>query len=172
MWRGLSSEGRRGCRRIISGQVRYKHKLVLTGLECRGDMPATAGTGGDVCVPAVGTFLEATRRFTQADVDIFTAVTGDANSIHAAKPDGTPAEEKGVIVPGHFVASMIPAMIGSHVVGAIYKSQTLDYTAPVWVDDAVTMKISVLKVNFEKKIQGLTPQPIGIMNSFSRNYVA
>lgn len=108
-------------------------------------MPATGGTD-DVRVPPVGTFLEATRRFTQADVDTFTAVTGDANPIHAAKSDGTAAEDSGVIVPGHFVASMIPAMIGSHVAGAIYKSQTLDYTAPVWVDDTVTMKISVIKV--------------------------
>lgn len=65
-----------------------------------------------------------TRRFSQADVDAFVALTGDANPIHS------PAS-KAPIVPGLLAASLFPAIIGSRHPGVLYTRQELKFVAPI-----------------------------------------
>ncbi len=74
-----------------------------------------------------GNAFSLTKCFSAQDVAGFTGLTGDSNPIHsdagAAAAAGLPAP----ILPGMLLASLFPAIIGSHFPGAIYLSQTLNF---------------------------------------------
>ncbi len=50
-------------------------------------------------------------------------------------------------------ATFLSTLLGTKLPGegSIYTSQTLKFVRPVYVDDTVTAKVSVTKVNLEKK---------------------
>lgn len=94
---------------------------------------ATADSSGRPALQPGATFA-LTRHFSNADVSVFAALTGDSNPIHA---DGGAAAQAGMppmpVLPGLLSASLFPAIIGSHFPGAVYLSQTLKFKAPALV---------------------------------------
>jgi len=134
----VRSVGRRVCSRMSPMCAPVAQELCqrrFYTLKRSGDLPEILAGEPWKC-PAVGQVLEAQREFTKENTAQFTELTGDSNVLHTTS-----------IVPGHFVASMIPGLIGSHICGAVYLSQTIKYTAPVRFGDTVTTRITVKSVS-------------------------
>jgi acyl dehydratase len=88
------------------------------------------------------------RAFTQAEVDAFVALTGDANPIHrrqGGSSSSAPQQPPPLmpLVPGLLLASLFPAIIGSRFSGALYARQTLRFRAPAHVGEPVVAEVSL-----------------------------
>ena len=90
-----------------------------------------------------------TKTITQADLDHFIAITGDTNPLHV---DDTFAEQTffgQTIVHGMLSASLFSTLVGMHIpgIGAVYKSQTLEFTGPVHIGDTITARFEIETVD-------------------------
>ncbi|KAF6266472.1 HotDog domain-containing protein [Scenedesmus sp. NREL 46B-D3] len=84
-----------------------------------------------------------TRVFTQQSASEFVALTGDSNPIHTDKAAASAAGHAAPILPGMLMASMFPAIIGSHFPGALYLTQTLKFRKPALVGSSITAEVRV-----------------------------
>jgi 3-hydroxybutyryl-CoA dehydratase len=111
---------------------------------------------------AVGSKYSLNRTFEAADVEAFTALTGDTNPIHSSgsssssggissssssSPSSPPETGPPPIVPGILLASMFPAIIGSHFGGAVYATQSLAFRAPSAVGEPVCAEVVVARAS-------------------------
>ncbi|CAN6234332.1 unnamed protein product [Urochloa humidicola] len=99
-------------------------------------------------VLSVGHALRERRRFTEADVAAYAAVSGDRNPVHlddaAARELG--GFQRGRVVHGMLLASLFPSIIAARFPGAVYASQTLKFAAPVHVGDDVVARVQALHI--------------------------
>ena len=96
--------------------------------------------------------FEKTVTVTEEMIENFARATGDKNPIHL---DETYAKEtmfKTRIAHGMLQAGILSGILGMEFpgIGTIYLSQTLKFTKPVFIGDAVTFRLKVLEVNTEK----------------------
>nr|CAB3486475.1 unnamed protein product [Digitaria exilis] len=108
----------------------------------------TSPTSSPPAVLSVGHALRERRRFTEADVAAYAAVSGDRNPVHL---DDAVARElggfhRGRVVHGMLVASLFPSIIATCFPGAVYASQTLKFAAPVYVGDDVVAEVQALHI--------------------------
>lgn len=90
-----------------------------------------------------GYALERSVTFTDQTVSDFLKLTGDTNPIHAEQSQAASAGFSEPVVPGILLASLFPALIGSHFPGAVYASQTLSFRRPAVVGEEVTARVAV-----------------------------
>jgi 3-hydroxybutyryl-CoA dehydratase len=106
-----------------------------------------------VTIP-IGTTASRTQTFTDEAVRIFAQVSGDDNPIHLddAYAQGTPFGRR--LVHGILTASLISATIANDLPGrgSIYMSQTLKFTAPVFIGDTVTATVEVIDFRERRRI--------------------
>lgn len=100
----------------------------------------------------IGQSATITKKITNDDVKSFADLVGDYNPVHL---DDTYAKNSifgKKIVHGMFGASLISAVIGMKLPGpgAIYLSQSLNFNKPVYIDDTIEAKVTVMDVK-EKK---------------------
>lgn len=99
-----------------------------------------------------GDHAELTRRVESPDIGSFINAVGDFNPVHsdAAYAATTPFKEP--IAPGIFTAGLISAVIGTRLPGpgAIYLSQSLQFTKPVKAGDTITARVVVRDVVRER----------------------
>ena len=95
---------------------------------------------------SVGEIAQATRTWTQADVQAFAALTSDDNPMHVDDSFSAAARFGRPIVHGMLYASMFGAIVGHRCPGAVYLSQTLDFRRPVHAGDTLTAEIEVRRV--------------------------
>ncbi|CAL5033692.1 unnamed protein product [Urochloa decumbens] len=99
-------------------------------------------------VLSVGHELCERRRFTEADVAAYAAVSGDRNPVHlddaAARELG--GFQRGCVVHGMLLASLFPSVIAARFPGAVYASQTLKFAAPVYVGDDIVARVQALHI--------------------------
>ncbi|KAL6909474.1 hypothetical protein ACP4OV_001755 [Aristida adscensionis] len=95
-----------------------------------------------------GAPLTERRRFTEADVAAYAAVSGDRNPVHLDDgfARGVAGFERGRVVHGMLVASLFPSVIAARFPGAVYASQSLKFTAPVFVGDEVIAQVQALHI--------------------------
>jgi hypothetical protein len=96
-----------------------------------------------------GNKFHCVKQFTAEDVEAFLKLTGDANAIHTDSAAAKAAGLQAPILPGIMMASLFPAIIGTHFPGALYLSQTLKFRQPAEVN----------------KISGQQPPPPFLLNS-------
>lgn len=100
-----------------------------------------------------GDVLRESRRFTDADVVAYSAVSGDRNPVHLdpefARTVG--GFDRGRVVHGMLVASLFPSVIASHFPGAIYASQTLQFKLPIYIEDEVVAEVQATYIREMKK---------------------
>jgi len=92
------------------------------------------------------------KTLTDADVLLFTGVSGDTNPLHnnrefaSCTPFGEP------IVHGMLTASLISTLIGTQLPGpgCIYMEQSLKFTSPVKVGDTVTVSVEIVDISQER----------------------
>lgn len=97
---------------------------------------------------AIGATASRSKTFTDEDVRAFAQTSGDTNPVHLndAYAAGTRFGQR--IVHGMLTASLISATIANDLPGegTIYLSQTLQFKAPVLLDDTITATVEVTAV--------------------------
>ena len=91
---------------------------------------------------------ELRKRFSQADIDAFAAISGDCNPLHG-DPEFAAASIFGEpIAHGFLVAALISAVIGTRLPGAgsIYLSQAISFKSPVKPGDEVAARVEVAEI--------------------------
>ena len=83
------------------------------------------------------------RLITERDVETFAALSNDTNPVHLSDEFAAQTRFKRRIAHGLLTASLISAVLGTKLPGpgAIYVSQDLKFTAPVYLGDVVTATV-------------------------------
>ena len=92
------------------------------------------------------------KTVSSSDVVGFAEVTGDRNPIHLSEHFAAKTAFGTRIAHGLYTASLISAVLGTRLPGpgAIYISQTLNFRAPVKIDDTVDVTVTVTELVPEK----------------------
>src|SRR5688572_15990331 len=102
---------------------------------------------------AVGMSAFFGKTVTDADIVLFSGVSGDTNPLHLNREFATGTRFGGPIVHGMLTASFISTVIGTRLPGpgSIYLSQSLRFKAPVRVGDTVQVRATVKEINLERR---------------------
>lgn len=99
--------------------------------------------------------MEATysQTVTDSDIKMFAAVSGDKNPAHMNEEYAEASRFKKRIAHGLLTASFFSAIFGTKIPGegCVYVSQTLNFKRPVYINDTVTAKVIVTKVDLHKR---------------------
>jgi 3-hydroxybutyryl-CoA dehydratase len=92
------------------------------------------------------------KTVSSSDVVGFATLTGDRNPIHLSEHFAARTAFGERIAHGLYTASLISAVLGTRMPGpgAIYISQTLNFRAPVRIDDTVLVTVTVAELFPEK----------------------
>ena len=89
-------------------------------------------------------FAELSRKFLASDVQQFAALSGDHNPVHLDEGFAATTKFRRCIVHGMLYSSLFSTIFATRVPGVIYVAQSLKFTAPVFVGDAVTARFVAL----------------------------
>lgn len=92
--------------------------------------------------------------FTQLEVDDFIRISGDNNPIHHSKQYSKNTIFKKPIIHGFLSASVFSKILGTILPGegTIYMSQSLKFTAPMYVEELYQGVVEVVEVDATKGI--------------------
>ncbi len=92
------------------------------------------------------------KTFTDADVLMFSGVSGDTNPLHQNREFASQTQFGEPIVHGMLTASLISTLIGTRLPGpgCIYMDQSLKFTVPVRVGDTVTARVEIVELSNER----------------------
>ena len=87
------------------------------------------------------------------EIESFAKTSEDRNPIHLNVEAGKASIFKSRVVHGMLSASLFSALLGEYLPGhgAIYLSQTLQFTKPVYPGDKVVASVTVININNNKK---------------------
>lgn len=96
--------------------------------------------------------FEKTVTVTEEMIKGFARATGDSNPIHLDETYAEGTIFKTRVAHGMLQAGILSGILGMEFpgIGTIYLSQTLKFTKPVFIGDAVTFRLKVLEINAEK----------------------
>jgi 3-hydroxybutyryl-CoA dehydratase len=100
----------------------------------------------------LGDSHEIVKRITAHDIETFADLVGDHNPLHLDETYAATTRFGRRIAHGMIAAGLISAAIASGWPGTIYMSQTLQFRAPVYLDDTVRARATVIKVRPDKPI--------------------
>lgn len=102
----------------------------------------------------IGDKFSTTKQFTDAIVRAFAEVSGDFNPIHLDDEFAKTTQFGKRIAHGMLSAALISAVLGNEFKGQkiVYLSQTMRFTAPVFIDDTVTAAGTVTNIREDKQI--------------------
>jgi 3-hydroxybutyryl-CoA dehydratase len=101
----------------------------------------------------VGASATFSKAVTQADIDLFSQVSGDSNPLHSDASYAARTRFKTPIAHGMFGAGLISAALGTKLAPTsvvIYLAQNLRFRAPVVAGDTLTATVSVTAVDVER----------------------
>ena len=103
----------------------------------------------------VGASAKKTVVITNETIRMFSTVSGDINPIHLDEEYAKLTKFKRRIAPGLQVASYISALIANELPGpgSIYMEQSLKFLRPVYIDDVIEVKVTVIEVFNVNKIR-------------------
>jgi len=101
---------------------------------------------------SVGQRASLSKTITDEDLAHFVAITGDVNPLHVDDDFARRTFFEERVVHGMLSASLFSTLVGMHLpgVGAIYRSQSLEFVRPVHVGDTVTAVFEVRGIDPEK----------------------
>ena len=102
----------------------------------------------------VGDSAEMRKTITDEDVRAFAGLTGDRNPVHLDEEYAAQTRFGRRIAHGMLGASLISAVLANELPGrgTVYLSQTLKFTAPVFLGDTVTARVVVKHVREDKPV--------------------
>ena len=101
---------------------------------------------------SVGMSASFSKTLTDADIILFSGVSGDTNPVHLDEEYARGTMFRGRISHGMLSAGFISAVLGTKLPGpgCVYVSQALRFKAPVRPGDTVTARVTVLELIPEK----------------------
>jgi phosphotransacetylase/acyl dehydratase len=92
----------------------------------------------------IGESASFARTITRRDIELYAAVTGDANPTHLDEAFAQAANLKGVVAHGMLTAGLISNLLGNRLPGAgtVYVAQELEFAAPVHANDRITVTVT------------------------------
>ena len=102
---------------------------------------------------SVGQSAEYGKTVTEADILLFSAVSGDNNPVHLNAEYAENSMFKSRIAHGMFCAGLISCVAGTRLPGpgCIYVDQQLRFKAPVRIGDTVTATCTITEINTERR---------------------
>ena len=102
----------------------------------------------------IGLAKEIKHKITTKDIDKFIDLTGDDNKLHIDKDFASKTKFKQPVVHGMLGASFISAVIGTKLPGdgALWFSQSIEFVLPVRVNDSLTIRAEVIKMEDREQI--------------------
>ena len=102
----------------------------------------------------VGDAAEMRKTIADEDVRAFAELTGDRNPVHLDEEYAASTRFGRRIAHGMLGASLISAVLANELPGrgTVYLSQTLRFTAPVFLGDTVTARVVVKHVREDKPV--------------------
>lgn len=100
------------------------------------------------------------RRIDADDVAAFARLSGDYNELHLDEEFAARTEFSARVVHGFLHASLLSALIGTRLPGrgALYVSQALEFTRPVFIGDTVEARATVEKIDEDTRLVTLGTQ--------------
>ena len=90
----------------------------------------------------VGDSQTFSKTITSADILLFTAVSGDINQLHINDEYAKTTFFGKRIAHGALTSSLIPAALTMAFPGSVYISQYVEFKAPVFIDDTITVVVT------------------------------
>lgn len=105
----------------------------------------------------VGSTDSIRRRIRSEDVQAFADLSGDHNALHLDEEFAARTEFERPVVHGFLHASLLSALIGTKIPGrgALYLSQAIDFSKPVYVGDSLEARATVETIDSETRVIGL-----------------
>jgi len=105
----------------------------------------------------VGTTARRTRAVTRADIELFTALTGDRNPLHYDEAAATASRFGGIIVQGGVTTGLLNALVAEDLPGpgSVFLQVDWRFLAPVRPGDEITAEGEVLEARTDKPIYKL-----------------
>lgn len=102
---------------------------------------------------SVGQSASFAKTITEADVLLFSAVSGDTNPVHINAEFAAASVFKERVAHGMLSASLISTVLGTRLPGpgSIYLNQSLRFRAPVRIGATVTAKVTITALDIGKK---------------------
>ncbi len=93
------------------------------------------------------------KTITEADIVLFSGITGDMNPVHVNEEFAKDTMFKGRIAHGMLTGSLISTVLGMKMPGpgCIYIGQTLNFKAPVRPGDTAVAHAEIIKINKDRK---------------------
>ncbi len=109
--------------------------------------------GFDIHEIELGMTVSYAQTITDADIKLFSAVSGDNNPVHMSDEYAESSRFKKRIAHGLISASFFSALFGTRLPGegCVYVSQNLDFKRSVYIGDTVTASVEVTGVDAEKR---------------------
>ena len=95
---------------------------------------------------SVGEVFSFDKTISREDGLLYARLTGDLNPLHIDAEYGQQSPFKQNLAHGMFVSGLFSTLIGMHSTGlrSLYVSQTLEFRAPVFYGDAITVRGTVI----------------------------
>ena len=105
----------------------------------------------------VGDTASMSKCISEEDVRTFADISGDRNPVHLDDEFAATTFFKKRIAHGALSGALISAVLGMLMPGpgTIYLSQTLNFKAPVYIDEVITAKLEVTAYRADKRITTL-----------------
>jgi 3-hydroxybutyryl-CoA dehydratase len=118
----------------------------------------------------IGTSSELQKTISDQDIVRFAEAVGDNNPVHLDEEFAAKTIFKKRIAHGMLCGGLISAVIGTKLPGpgTIYLSQSMRFTAPVFIGDTVTAKVTVTKI---KEGKGIYTLETVCHNQYGKNVV-
>lgn len=102
---------------------------------------------------SIGMSESYTQTITDSDVKMFAGLSADHNPIHVDQIYAESSRYKKRIAHGLLSASFFSGIFGTKLPGegCVYASQSLFFKRPVYLGDTVTAKVTISKIDVEKK---------------------
>ena len=105
----------------------------------------------------VGSTARRTRAVTRADIELFTALTGDRNPLHYDEAAAASSRFGGIIVQGGVTTGLLNALVAEDLPGpgSVFLQVDWRFLAPVRPGDEITAEGEVLEARTDKPIYKL-----------------
>ena len=106
---------------------------------------------GDLTVGQSATFL---KTITDADIASFVSITGDTNPLHVDAAFAARTFFRKPVAHGMLAGALFTHVVGMLMpgVGAIYRSQSLEFLKPVYVGDTLRVSLEIVSIDPENEL--------------------
>jgi acyl dehydratase len=107
--------------------------------------------------PEVGDTARRSRKVTTADIERFTAISGDRNPLHYDEEAARASRFGEIVVQGGVSTAILNAVVAENLPGpgTVFLNVTWDFRAPVRPGDTITGEVEIVDVRHDKPITHL-----------------